>query len=135
VSPRDPLAPPLSYRDLRNTPGIVAERLVDGRPVPISIEGVTQALLVPIPSGADAAEFARELARVRFGMLLRESHQRSIELGLDRFSMDDIDGLVAEARAERMRAELPASGSLGDSYGDTPPRRPGSARQRAKRKS
>lgn len=126
MSFNDPLAPPLSYRDLRNTPGIVAERLADGRPVPLNIEGETRALVFPVRDGDDPAELARELARVRFGILLRRAQAESVALGLDKLTMDDIDDLIAEVRAERMRAELPPGAVLEGSYGEDPPRRPGS---------
>jgi hypothetical protein len=119
VTNDDPLAPPLSYRDLRNTPGVVAERLADGRPVPVNIDGETRALLVPMPEGISPAEFARSLAA------LRAMQRWSVERGLDTMTVDDIDDVIAEARAEQMRTELPAGAPLTGPYGEDPPRRPG----------
>ncbi|HUG27413.1 MAG TPA: hypothetical protein VMK53_03880 [Gemmatimonadales bacterium] len=42
---------PITYRDLRNTPGRVFERLAEGEPVQLAAEGVTKALLIPVEDG------------------------------------------------------------------------------------
>lgn len=42
---------PITYRDLRNTPGRVFKRLAEGEPVQLAAEGVTRALLIPVEDG------------------------------------------------------------------------------------
>lgn len=42
---------PVTYRDLRNTPGRVFERLADGEPLPLVADGTTKALLIPVEDG------------------------------------------------------------------------------------
>lgn len=46
MSPR-----PITYRDLRNTPGRVFERLAAGEPLSLVSEGTGKALLVPVEDG------------------------------------------------------------------------------------
>jgi prevent-host-death family protein len=45
----------VSYRDLRNEPGRVFERLADGEPLELVSDGVPKALLIPIHDGDTAA--------------------------------------------------------------------------------
>jgi antitoxin (DNA-binding transcriptional repressor) of toxin-antitoxin stability system len=40
-----------TYRDLRNTPGRVFERLEQGEPLPLVADGTTKALLIPVEDG------------------------------------------------------------------------------------
>lgn len=42
-----PDVPPLTYRELRNTPGIVADRLAEGRPIPLMLEGEIRGVIFP----------------------------------------------------------------------------------------
>jgi len=42
---------PVTYRDLRNTPGRVFERLAEGEPLPLVADGTTKALLIPVEDG------------------------------------------------------------------------------------
>ena len=48
--------PSITYRDLRNTPGRVLERLAAGEPLTLVADGAGKALLIPITDGdADTA--------------------------------------------------------------------------------
>lgn len=42
---------PVTYRDLRNTPGRVFERLAGGEPLPLVADGEARALLIPVVDG------------------------------------------------------------------------------------
>lgn len=42
---------PVTYRELRNTPGKVFERLQSGEPLELVADGVTKALLIPVTDG------------------------------------------------------------------------------------
>ena len=42
---------PITYRELRNTPGRVFERLAEGEPLSLVSDGTTRALLIPVEEG------------------------------------------------------------------------------------
>lgn len=42
---------PITYRELRNTPGRVFERLAEGETLSLVSEGTTKALLIPVEEG------------------------------------------------------------------------------------
>jgi hypothetical protein len=130
----DPLGPPLSYRDLRNTPGIVAERLRDGRPAPLILDGVIRALIIPT-TAAEADELARRLESIRFVNTLRVLQSQARVKGSGNLSIDEIDDEIAAVRAESARAELPAGADSPEvpQIGDVgAPRRSGSTPKAAR---
>ena len=45
------MANPITYRDLRNTPAKVFERLATGEPLALVSDGTTKALLIPVDDG------------------------------------------------------------------------------------
>lgn len=95
--------PNITYRDLRNTPGRVFERLASGEPLTLVADGTGKALLIPIEDGdvntaLDAWRRGRALlALARLQTEARRSEAAALDLG-------DIDEEIrATRRARRAR--------------------------------
>lgn len=94
----------VTYRDLRNTPSRVFERLQAGEPLSLTLEGEAKALLVPVTDGdVDTALEAWRRGRAIIALGRLQSEARA--LGTDRLSMSDIDSEVRATRRERRRRE------------------------------
>ena len=95
---------PVTYRDLRNTPGRVFERLAQGEPIPLVAEGQTKAILLPV-SGGDAETVLEAWRRGRALLALGRLQERARRSGTAALSVDDIDREIASARQARRKAE------------------------------
>lgn len=98
------MAKPITYRDLRNTPGQVFERLAAGEYLPVMSEGVAKGLLVPIEDG-DVAAAIDAYRRGRALIALSRLQQASRARGTDKLTLADINGEVAATRRQRRRRE------------------------------
>ncbi len=123
--------PPLTYRELRNTPGLVAERLVEGRPIPLLLDGEIRGVIFPT-SAEELGALQQLWARQRLWATARAMQVDSARRGTDSMTMDDIDDVVAEVRASEVRRETPSGEPIVGPLGETPPRRTGT-RPRAQR--
>ena len=89
--------PSITYRDLRNTPGRVFERLAAGEPLTLVADGTSKALLIPINDGdADTALDAWRRGRALLALARLQTGARrsgAAELGLTEIN--------AEVRAVR----------------------------------
>lgn len=96
----------ITYRDLRNTPGQVFERLRGGEPIPLVSEGETRALLIPVEDG-DAETALEAWRRGRAFVALSRLQQSARDAGSAAMSLDEIDAEVKAMRAARHKRELP----------------------------
>ena len=96
----------VTYRDLRNTPGKVFERLSGGEPLPLVADGETKALLIPVEDGdVDAALEAWRRGRALLALGRLQAQARGA--GTDRLSMKDVIDEVKAARKSRRKRERP----------------------------
>ena len=95
----------ITYRDLRNTPGRVFERLADGEPLTLVADGAPRALLIPIPDG-DVATARDAYARGRALLALRRIQDRVRREGTsERLTLAEINRVIREVRRERARED------------------------------
>lgn len=120
-----PIVVPLTYRELRNTPGVVAERLAEGRPVPLLLDGEVRGVIFPT-SASELGALQQVWARQQLWAAARELQLASARLGTDLMTIDGIDDVVADVRAAAARRETPAGESVPGALGESPPRRTGS---------
>jgi antitoxin (DNA-binding transcriptional repressor) of toxin-antitoxin stability system len=92
----------LSSRDLRNTPGVLWDALEGGASVALTANGKPRALVIGVGED-DFEETLRDLARIRFLRAMRTLQAESAARGLDGTTEDEIDEIVRQARAERVR--------------------------------
>lgn len=86
---------PVTYRDLRNTPGQVFERLAEGEPLPLVADGTTKALLIPVEDGdVDTALDAWRRGRALLALARLQAEARR----------EGAAGLTARAIAAEVRA-------------------------------
>jgi len=87
----------VSYRDLRNEPARVFERLADGEPLELVSEGVTKALLIPVRDGNAAAA----LDAWRRGSAMAVLAQLQSDARDDGTAAMTLPDITAEIRASR----------------------------------
>ena len=96
--------PSVTYRELRNTPGRVFERLSAGEPLSLVAEGETKALLIPVEGGdvSTALEaWRRGRALIALGRLQAQARQQE----RDTLSMKDVIEEVKSTRKIRRKRE------------------------------
>jgi hypothetical protein len=99
VSPK-----PISYRDLRNTPGRVFERLAAGEPLALVSEGGTRALLIPVEEG-DVATALDAWRRGRALLALGRLQAGARRAGTADLSLAEVTSEIKAARRSRRRRE------------------------------
>lgn len=94
----------ITYRDLRNTPGQVFERLATGEPLTLVAEGEDKALLIPVEGGdADTALDAWQRGRALLAMArLQAAARRTGTAALD---LAEINAEISAVRNDRRRRE------------------------------
>lgn len=93
----------VTYRELRNTPGRVWERLASRDVLTLMAEGVPRAILVPVEGGdvRSAQEaYTRGRALLAAARLRRQARASSVS----NMTLDEINALVRATRDERRRA-------------------------------
>ena len=95
----------ITYRDLRNTPGRVFERLAEDELLTLVADGAPRALLIPIPDG-DVATAREAYARGRALLALRRIQDRARREGTDRLTPAQINRVIREVRRERAREDV-----------------------------
>ena len=104
--PAPTVAPPasasdrLTYRELRNTPGRVWERLADGKPLMLVADGEVKALVIPA-NGDSADEMLGSYQRARALLAIRQIQAESRRTGRDRMTLAEINTVIKAARRER----------------------------------
>jgi len=97
----------VTVRELRTDSARVWDKIAAGEEFVITRNGTPFAIMVPtLPS--EIEDKLRALRAASFGRLLAEQHKRSVELGLDKMTLEEINAEIALARKE-MR-ERDASG-------------------------
>ena len=94
----------LTYRELRNTPGRVWERLALDKPLTLVADGVPKAILIPL-NGEEPAEILAEYRSVRALKAMREIQAESRRNGTDKLTLDEINEIIREAREEMRSRE------------------------------
>lgn len=92
----------LTYRELRNTPGRVWERLAAGTPLTLMADGQAQALLIPIQNG-DADEALDAYVRGRAMLAVARIRENARKNGTSKMTLAQINALIKEVREERKR--------------------------------
>jgi hypothetical protein len=87
----------ITYRELRNTPGQVWEKLAEDRPLTLYAEGEAKALLIPIPDG-DAATAREAYLRGRAMLAMRRAQDAARQAGRKAMSLDEINRIIREVR-------------------------------------
>lgn len=94
----------VSYRDLRNTPGRVFERLAAGEPLSLVADGEAKALLIPIEDG-DASDAIDAWRRGRALLALARLQADARRNGTASASLSTINAEVVETRRARRSRE------------------------------
>lgn len=102
--PKEEKSDRVSYRELRNTPGRVWERLDADEPLTLVADGRPRALLIPLVDGD--VRLAYE-AYVRGRALLAASRLRRqmMASGKSAMGLQEVNALIAKARAARRSAD------------------------------
>ena len=94
----------MTLRDLRTKTAALRKELASEREMIVTANGRPFAAIVPIdPDGIE--EEVRALRLARLGVLVDRIQARSKAMGLDKTSMDQVDGLIAKVRRERRQRE------------------------------
>jgi hypothetical protein len=91
----------VTYRELRNTPGRVWERLARREMLTLVAEGEPKAILVPVPDG-DVRAAHEAYVRGRAMLAASRMRRQAREAGT-RLTLRDINALIRATRAERRR--------------------------------
>lgn len=94
----------ITYRDLRNTPGKVFERLAKGEPLELVADGATKAVLIPVDEG-DATSALDAWKRGRAFLALSRIQADSRRKGTSELSLSDITREIKAARKARRSRE------------------------------
>ncbi|MEX2181728.1 MAG: hypothetical protein WD771_06775 [Gemmatimonadaceae bacterium] len=97
---------PVTYRELRNTPGRVFERLADGEPLPLVADGTTKALIVPVADG-DVATALEAWRRGSALVALAQLQADARRAGLSEMPIAEVTKVIKSVRKERRRRETP----------------------------
>ena len=94
----------LTYRELRNTPGRVWERLANDEPLTLVADGEAKAVVIPVQDG-DVATALEAYRRGRAMMALRQVRERARKNGTSKMTLAAINEVIREVRAERRARE------------------------------
>lgn len=90
----------VTVRELRTDSARVWDEIAAGKEFVITRNGKPFAIMTPtLPSEVEAN--LRALRAARFARLLAEQHRRSVALGLDKITLEEINAEIAAARKER----------------------------------
>jgi len=90
----------LTYRELRNTPSLVWERLSNDEPLTLVADGEAKALVIPVQDG-DVAIALEAYRRGRAMISLRRIRERARKNGASKMTLGEINEVIREVRAER----------------------------------
>ena len=95
---RGPEGDRVTYRELRNTPGRVWERLADGGPLTLVADGEAKAIVIPI-RGDPAAEL-EAYRRGRAIMAMWKLQADSAAKGTDKLTLAQINAVIRNVRRQ-----------------------------------
>jgi hypothetical protein len=106
---KPPLAPApendrVTYRELRNTPGRVWERLARNEVLTLVADGSAKALVIPVDDG-NARDALEAYRRGRAMMAIAKIRRAARGNGTSGMTLADINDVIRKTRAERRRAE------------------------------
>jgi hypothetical protein len=90
----------VTYRELRNTPGQVWERLRNDEPLTLVADGEAKAILLPIADG-DARGAYEAYERGRAMLAASRLRRAAKTAGARKLSLDEINELIRKTRAAR----------------------------------
>jgi antitoxin (DNA-binding transcriptional repressor) of toxin-antitoxin stability system len=90
----------VTTKELRAESGKIWAKLEAGEDIVITRNGKPFALMVHTEA-SDLEDNLRSLKAARFTRLLAEQHKRSVAMGLDKMTIEEIDAEIATARQER----------------------------------
>jgi hypothetical protein len=94
----------VTYRELRNTPGRVWERLARNQILTLVADGSAKAIVIPVADGnADSALEAYRRGRAM--MAIASIRRAAREIGTSRMTLAEINVVIRKTREERRRAE------------------------------
>ena len=91
------------YRDLRNEPSAVREKLADEGELIVTVDNKPFAVLISLGE-ENVQEVLLMISRLRSQMAARAIRSEARRRGLDKMSKKDINVLIKKTRAERKRA-------------------------------
>lgn len=94
----------VTYRELRNTPGKVFERLANGEALELVADGDTKAVLIPVDEG-DATSTLDAWKRGRALLALSRVQANSRRKGTSELKLSDITSDIKAARLARRSLE------------------------------
>ena len=100
---------PVTYRELRNTPGRVWKRLANNQPLTLVADGEAKAIVIPV-RGGDAEGALEAYRRGRAIMAVARIRKRARETGASRLTLAEINTMIREVRADRAAAERAREG-------------------------
>lgn len=92
----------ITYRDLRNTPGRVWERLADNEMLTLVADGEAKAILVPVEDG-DVRSAYEAYTRGRAMLAASRMRRRARESGAGKLTLSEINELIQTTREARQR--------------------------------
>ncbi len=92
----------ISYRELRNTPGRVWERLARDEPLTLVAEGEAKAVVIPLIDG-DPRSALEAYRRGRAMMAIARIRRQARESGAAQMTLAQVNALIQEVREERGR--------------------------------
>ena len=93
----------VTYRELRNTPGRVWERLAGNEVLTLVAQGVPRAILVPVEAG-DVRSAQEAFTRGRALLAAARLRRQARASGVSGMTLDQINALIRATRDERRRA-------------------------------
>jgi hypothetical protein len=94
----------VTYRELRNTPGRVWERLARNRILTLVADGSAKAIVIPVDDG-NARDALEAYRRGRAMMAIANIRRAARENGTAKMTLAEINVVIRKTRAERRRAE------------------------------
>jgi len=98
----------LTYRELRNTPGRVWERLAAGGPLTLMADGEAKAIVIPVEDG-DVRGAIEAYSRGRAMMAIHRIQASSRAKGTDKMTLAEINEMIRDVRNEMRREEAARS--------------------------
>lgn len=89
----------VTYRELRNTPGRVWERLAANTPLTLVADGEVKAIVIPITDG-DPARALSAYRRGRALQAMREIQMEAQRNGTSKMALAEINAIIREVRHE-----------------------------------
>lgn len=94
----------VTYRELRNTPGRVWERLAANEYLTLVADGEPKAIVIPV-RGGDPRDAVEAYRRGRAMMAIARIRRRARDRGAERMTLAEINATIREAREERRRLD------------------------------